>query len=208
MKISKHLHSCLLVEESGKTFLIDPGNYTFDEKALVLNSIANIDYLLITHEHQDHMYLPFIKEILAKFPNVKVISNSSVAEMLLKEDIKGVTTGDELVKMQILPHEKIWFGSPIPNSIFTIADRLTHPGDCHHFDKTTEILALPLQAPWGSTTAAVELAEKLKPKVIIPIHDWHWNDQAREAMYKRLADYFASLGIQFIGLKTGEVVEV
>lgn len=61
---------------------------------------------------------------------------------------------------------------------------------------------------WGSTTAAVELAERLKPKVIIPIHDWHWNEQAREWMYQRLEKYFESLGIKFLGLETGQQVEI
>ncbi|MDO8655088.1 MAG: MBL fold metallo-hydrolase, partial [bacterium] len=52
MKITKYVHSCLLVEEQGKTALIDPGNYTFQSKALDLRYIEKLDFVLITHEHQ------------------------------------------------------------------------------------------------------------------------------------------------------------
>ena len=69
MKISKHLHSCLLAEEAGKIILIDPGNYTFEEKALDIGKLEKLDFLLITHEHQDHIYLPFLKIIFEKFPS-------------------------------------------------------------------------------------------------------------------------------------------
>ena len=209
MKISKHVHSCLLIEEAGKVFLIDPGNYTVSENALDLSSIPQLDYLLITHEHQDHTDLSLIKEIFAKFPEVKIFSNSSVAVILEKEGIKVGTSGNELVTLETVPHEKIFMSNTLAkNVMFTIAGKFSHPGDSHHFETSSAILALPVQAPWGSTTAAVELAVKLKPKVIIPIHDWHWNEKARKSIYQRLEEYFRSLGIRFIGLETNEVVEV
>jgi len=68
MKISKHIHSCLLVEDEGKTILIDPGKYSYDEKALNVVSLEKLDMIAITHQHSDHMYIPLIKEIVAMFP--------------------------------------------------------------------------------------------------------------------------------------------
>jgi len=212
MRITKFVHSCLLIEESGRKILIDPGNYS--EGVLDINSIDSLDYLLITHEHQDHMSLPLIKQLLAKFPDVKVISNQSVAEILGKEgisvtrprrsdaqDLRGLD--DKFIQMEEVPHEKIFMGPSPANTLFKVAGKLTHPGDSHHFTSTTQILALPVQASWGSTTDAVNLAVKLKPKVIIPIHDWHWSDEAGKVMYQRLTEYFEKVGIKFIGLQTG-----
>ena len=203
MRTSKHIHSCLVVEEAGKRFLLDPGQYTHEAKALDLESLDNLDYLLITHEHPDHLYTPFVKEIVAKFPQVKIMTNSSIVEILGKEGIKAGAEGDELVKIEEVPHEKI-FGVEVPkNVMFTISGKLADPGDSHHFKTSAPVVALPVQAPWGSTTAAVEWAQSLKPEVIIPIHDWHWHDAAREWMYQRLEKYFDSLGIKFLGLETG-----
>lgn len=206
MKITKFVHSCLLIEESGKKILIDPGEYS--EQALNLSNLGGLSHLLITHEHQDHMYLPLIKEILEKFPEVKIISNQSVAGIFSGEGIKVFTEGDDFIQMQDVPHEHVFGSTPPQNVLFSINGKLTHPGDSHSFTETNEILALPVTAPWGSTTAAVELAEKLKPKVIVPIHDWHWNDTAKQNMYKRLEEYFGKIGIKFIGIKTGIPVEL
>ena len=208
MKISKHLHSCLLIEEENKTFLIDPGVFTYQEKALNFNSLSSLDYILITHEHSDHAYIPLIKEIIAKFPTVEIITNPSAATLLKQEDITALTAGNGYIQLEDVSHEKLWDITPPQNVLFKLFNELTHPGDSHHFNQTTDVLALPITAPWGSTTDAVNLALKLKPKIIIPIHDWMWKDVIRQEVYVRLQTYFAKEGIDFKPLETGEIVEV
>lgn len=208
MEITKYVHSCLLININGKTILIDPGNYSYDSKALDINILEKLDYLLITHEHPDHMYLPFIQEILAKFPDLTIVSNSSVQGKLSAEGIKSTTDSVDIIKVQIVGHERVFGTEPPANMLFNIADTLTHPGDSLHFTSQTPILALPIQAPWCSLTQAVEFAISLKPQVILPIHDWHWNDVARTAFYKRLEEYFAKNGIKFLSLETGQKVVI
>ncbi len=208
MKITKYLHSCLLIEEQGKQILIDPGQFTYQEKVLDSNKLEKLDYILITHEHFDHCYLPFIHELVQKFPGVKIISNPSVVALLQKEDLQASTTGNEFIEIENVPHEDTVISAPPANVLFRVFNQLTHPGDSHHFTLQTPILALPVQAPWGSMTDAIKLAIKLKPKVIIPIHDWHWKDEVREGMYKRLEEYFRQFGIEFKAAETGIGIEV
>jgi len=208
MKISKYLHSCLLVEDRGKTILIDPGVFTAQEKALDLSQIKSLDYLLFTHEHPDHMYLPFVKEIVAKFPEVKIITNDSIVTILQKEDIKASSTQDAIVKLESVPHEKLWDSKIPENTLITVFDKLATPGDSHHFSTSVDVLALPIQAPWGSTTDAINLVLSLKPKMIIPIHDWMWKDGFRQMMYQRLAEFFKTKGIDFKSPKTGEIMDI
>lgn len=208
MKISKYIHSCLLIKEQEKVILIDPGNYSVEEKAINIEKISQLDYLLITHEHPDHLYVPFIKELVGKFPELIIIGNQTVANILSTENIKSQVEGNEFIEAIDAPHEHI-FGAPqFQNTLFNVFSLLTHPGDNISFDKTSRILALPVQAPWGSLTQAVEKAMELKPEIIIPIHDWHWRDEARKAFYAHLKDYFAQNGIKFLGLETGEEVEL
>ncbi len=208
MKISKHNHSCLLVHEENITILIDPGNYTYDSKALDINVIDHLDYVLITHEHPDHMSIPLIKNVMDKFPEAKIISNSSVVKILESANIQASTEQNEFIKMEEVPHEKV-FGVNLPQNVkFDIFNKLTHPGDSLHFSLSTPILALPVQAPWCSLTQAVEKALELKPKVIIPIHDWHWSYTARGAFYIRLEDYFKQFNIEFKSVQTGEIIEI
>ena len=47
---------------------------------------------------------------------------------------------------------------------------------------------------------------ELKPKYILPIHDWHWREEARTQMYGAMEQVFEKNGIKFISLNTGEPV--
>lgn len=207
MQISKLLHSCLLVEEQNTTFLFDPGIYTYEAKVLHLSSLVKLDYLLITHEHADHFHLPLVKEIAQKFPAVKIVTNQSVAGILAKENIHAAIT-DTIITVEETPHEKLWDKQTPENIAITIFNKLTHPGDSLHFIKSADILALPIAAPWGSTTEAVNKALEIKPKAIIPIHDWMWKDEIRTGMYQRLKTFFAEKNIDFKTPETGKIIEV
>lgn len=208
MKITKYLHSCLLVEEQGKTILFDPGVFTYTEKALTADQITNLDYILITHEHPDHMHLPFIHELVAKFPDVTIITNPSIVAILEKENIHATSTQDDIVGLEETPHERLWDKEPPQNVAVSIFGRFTHVGDSLHFSKTADVLCLPITAPWGSTTEAVNKALAMNPKVIIPIHDWMWKDDIRRAMYERLEGFFKEKGIDFKSVETGETIEI
>ena len=48
-KIQKLLHSCLLIEESGKRILIDPGDYCFIEKKITPEQLK--DYACQYYKH-------------------------------------------------------------------------------------------------------------------------------------------------------------
>ncbi|MGH7203234.1 MAG: MBL fold metallo-hydrolase [Candidatus Levyibacteriota bacterium] len=208
MKISKHLHSCLLIEEKDTTVLIDPDVFTAQEKALDISKLRTLDYILITHEHPDHCYPPLIKALLKKFPKAVVISNASVAKMLKKESIPVTTMGTEQILLEEVPHERLWDSEPPLNTMFHLFGRLTHPGDSHHIQKTNDILALPIEAPWGSMRDAVKLALKLKPKIIIPIHDYSLKDTVRQMTYQRLEAFFKEKNIIFKGLETGKIITI
>lgn len=208
MKITKYLHSCLLVEEQGKIFLIDPGNYSVENEALTIEKLNHVDYLLITHEHPDHMYLPFIKELTKKFQNIQTFSNNSVKQLLEKENITVQTESTDIIKLSPVPHEKIWMGQSPQNCLIAINNQFADPGDSLTFSTSAPIIALPITAPWGSTTWAVETALKIKPKIIIPIHDYQWKEEFKKGIYERLEQYFEQLGISFKKMETGISVEV
>lgn len=208
MKITKYLHSCLLVEENNTFVLIDPGMFTYNAKILDIARLPKLDCLLITHSHFDHFHLPFVKELLAKFPQMQIFTNKDVMDILSKENISASIQGNDFIVPTFTQHEKIW-GVDVPqNTMFDVFEKLSHPGDSLSFEYTKDILALPITAPWGSTTWAVEVAEKLKPHVIIPIHDWHWKDEVRLGMYDRLEEYFKSLEINFKKPQDGVAIEV
>ena len=210
MKISKYIHSCLLIEKDGTSVLIDPGQYTLDEDALPVEDLESLDVVLITHEHEDHMSLPLLKRIIGRFPNVKIVTSGVVADLLAKEGVQATIQLPEFVKMEQIPHERVLALAP-HNALFHIFGEVTHPGDSLQFSSSNEILALPIQAPWGSMVQALEKAASLnpKPKLVIPIHDWHWKDVARHKLYEAAAEYLREQGIsEFRGLEPGESIDI
>ena len=209
MKISKHSHSCLLIEENSKRILIDPGVYTEEDSSLSLDQLSSLEYILLTHNHSDHLSVSLIKKLVGKFPQVTIITNYEGIETLEKDDIKATNSSTSDITMIPAIHEKFLTQViPAENTLFTLFNRLTHPGDSFDFTTSSEILALPITAPWGSTTKAVEKALEVRPKIIIPIHDWHWKDAARQQFYSVLQGIFAKEGIDFKPLENNEMIEV
>lgn len=207
MKISKHSHSCIYIEDEKGRILIDPGIYTEEDNSLANHIILKLDYILITHAHSDHLSVSLIKTLQQRFPDVKIISNDEVTKILTHENIRSGSVGTSEISLSPANHEKFLTQvSPCENTLFTVFSRLTHPGDSFDFNSSKEILCLPITAPWGSTTQAVEKALEVKPKIIIPIHDWHWKDKARIHFYKMLKELFSKNGIDFKDLENNEVI--
>ena len=208
MVISKHSHSCLIVKDQGKVILLDPGMYTVEENALDVDKLNQLDAIGITHDHFDHIDVSLLKKILAKFPNTPIFTNETVKNRLSQEGIVAQTSGNDYITMEAVPHEAIWMGGPTQNTMITLFGRFATVGDSHSFTHSPEILALPIQAPWGSTNRAVEKALETKPRIIIPIHDFHWKDEVRIGMYDRLEEFFKQHGIRFLKPTNGQEYEV
>jgi len=200
MKITKLGHSCLLVEmpePEARTALFDPGVYSTVE----VDALEFLDDIIITHGHNDHFDLDLVKRLAQKFPEVHITAPIDVVELLNRESIAATSAASQGVEFFDSPHEAIrpFFDADPPSELGVhYLDRLSHPGDSHSFTETKEILALPVQAPWGSTVQAVSLALELKPTYIIPIHDWHWSDAARTSSYDKLEQRFEQAGITFV----------
>ena len=212
MKITKYVHSCLLVEMPepiNRTVLFDPGNFSVG--ALKPDSLQFLDDIIITHEHGDHFDLNLIKQLVAKFPAVRITAPQPVVDKLAEQGITASSSASEGIKLFDAPHEVIkpFFDSEPPAEIGVhYLDRFTHPGDSHSFSQTMPILALPVQAPWGSANNAVKLGLVLKPQHILPIHDWHWSEEARAASYATMEQVFAGSGIVFHKLQTGQPIVI
>lgn len=210
MKITKFEHSCLLVEMPApinRTAIFDPGSMS--EPLVSVDSLEYLDDIIITHAHGDHFHLPMIQKLLQKFPDVRITAPNEVVEQLEQVGIKATSESSDGIEIFDAPHESVAPMFPQPEEIGVhYLDRLTHPGDSHSFNETKAVLALPMTAPWGSMVHAVNLALKLQPKFIVPIHDWHWKDEAKESTYQNLVGLFKDKGITFLHVKNGEPVVV
>lgn len=175
MIIKKLGHCCLIIEIDGIRILTDPGILSTAQ-----NEARDIDLILITHEHADHLHIESVKIILGNNPGASIITNLSVGKILGKEGIayEKVEHGESITKGVLIEgfgneHAEIYKDfSRVQNTGYFIASKLFYPGDAFFVPpKTPEILALPVAGPWMKIKEAIDYAKEVKPKVCFPVHD-------------------------------------
>ncbi|MEZ4194863.1 MAG: MBL fold metallo-hydrolase [Candidatus Paceibacterota bacterium] len=209
MKITKIGHCCLLIEIEGKRILTDPGKLTTAQ-----NTLSNIDLILITHEHSDHLHTESLVEILRLNPEAKVVTNSSVGKVLSELNMTHTILegNDEEVVLGILleafdgPHAEIYenFGQ-VQNTGYFIAEKLFYPGDSYiKPGKNVPVLALPVSGPWCKSSDAITYALQVKPEKAFPVHDGLLNENGIMVTHGVFEKNLADNGIEFVRMVEGE----
>jgi L-ascorbate metabolism protein UlaG (beta-lactamase superfamily) len=175
MKITKLGHCCMFIETGKLNILTDPGNFSTKQ-----DELKNIDIVLITHEHQDHLHVESLKKVLKNNPSAKVITNNAVKKILEKEKIKSelLTHGMKKEIKGILfeglgeKHAEIYKTvTPVENTGYFIND-FFFPGDALTVPKRkVKILALPVAGPWIKVSESIDYCLAVKPEIAIPVHD-------------------------------------
>jgi L-ascorbate metabolism protein UlaG (beta-lactamase superfamily) len=196
--------SCLLVSDHRGTSLFDPGFFAFESEQVDLETIGDIQRILITHEHADHVNPAFVRWLIDRGNDVQVYANDAVAALLEPHEIEVASSDPDGVSSEDVLHEMIPTGASPPNRSFTIEGLLTHPGDSYQPTRAAPVLALPLLAPWGSATASVEFARRLRPRQVIPVHDFYLSSDGRRWITGLVKSVLAGDGIELVALDWGD----
>lgn len=177
MKITKLGHACLFIEEAGVRILMDPGMFSkgFDE-------LREVDAILITHQHPDHITPEILAAVRLNNPAVKVYADAGTAKLFadsgdatLHVVLAGEAFEVEGVKVAAFGTRHAVIHPAIPgieNVGYLVAERLFYPGDNFTVPGVpVEILALPLGAPWLKVSEVIDYVGEVKPRVAIPVHD-------------------------------------
>lgn len=208
MTITKLGHCCLIIESHGIRFLTDPGNYTTEQ-----NVVTGIHYVVISHEHTDHLHVESLKTVLANNPQAQVICNSSVGTILDKEGIPYLTVSDgeslDCQGVTISAHGTVHAPifrdyEQVENTGYMFDGKLFYPGDAFHDPGVpVDILAFPVSGPWCTIAHAVEYALQIKPRVAFPVHDG--NLIKKTGITVRLPGLeLPKAGISFVALELGK----
>jgi L-ascorbate metabolism protein UlaG (beta-lactamase superfamily) len=178
MKITKIFHSCLLVEEGRTKILIDPGTWIFGEGIARPEDFADVDLVLISHSHADHVDVDVLKKI-----NRRIITNPALARELREKGIEAevMSYGDTIeigkenntISVRALGCQHGPLPVPIPENVgFVLGEKLFHPGD----SLTTVVtgmraVSVPIVAPWMRSIDGVKFAKDCAPEIAIPVHD-------------------------------------
>lgn len=196
--------SCLLVTSGAGTTLFDPGFHTFTSGVVDLETIGDIERILITHEHGDHVNPDFVKWLVDRGDDIAVYGNEAVATLLDQAGIDVNTGVPSDTSVEDVRHEIVPSGAAPPNRAWTISGVITHPGDSYAPTQTAPVLALPLLTPWGSATRSVQFARDLGPQQIVPVHDFYLSEQGRRWIYSMAKNVLAESDIEVVALDWGE----
>jgi L-ascorbate metabolism protein UlaG (beta-lactamase superfamily) len=212
MRIQKFIHSCLLVESRGVRVLMDPGKFTFLGDAVKAESFRDLDAIVVTHAHVDHLDPDALATIVAHNPAAVVFSNEQIRDQLARvniavEVLEGGKRSVRGCSIEAIPAEHArLLNAEIPRNVAYVIDgKLLHPGDS--FDaslevrKGIELLALPVMAPWTTELGVADFAMRLAPKRAFPIHDGYAKDFFVQSRHDNYGNYFSKQGIEFVQLR-------
>lgn len=196
--------SCLTVTTDRGTTLFDPGFFPWESDGVDLDTIGDVQRVLITHAHADHVHPRFVRWLVDRGDDVVVHSNGPVVELLAEHDIEATTDLPDGASAQDVDHETLPNGTTVPNRAWTLEGLFTHPGDSQQLETVAPVLALPLIAPWTSATDAVAFARRVGAQQVVPVHDFYMSRSGRQRITQMIAGVLAEHDIELLPLDWGD----
>lgn len=177
MRIIHFGHSCVLLETGSARLLIDPGTF-----ATGFEVARELDGVLITHQHPDHLDPAKLPVVLAANPKAALVVDEGSAGVVRDLGLTatvlrpGERTRVGGVAVQVAGGEHAVIHPDIPiiqNNGYVIDDgAFYHPGDSLAVpEQAIDVLGIPAAAPWLRSGDGIAFLRAVAPRVAVPIHD-------------------------------------
>jgi len=212
MRVTKHEHAALRIDESGDTLIVDPGSFTTP-----LDDLGDVVAVVITHQHPDHWTSGHLDRILRAAPGTPIFAPAGVAELAGDYDVTVVSPGDAV---EVGRFRLRFFGGdhavihaslpPVQNVGVLVNDRLYYPGDSYAVPDGVEVdaLAAPLGAPWLKVGEAMDFVLAVQPRRAFGVHDMTLSVIGRDMHRQRLRWATEQHGGEFFDLDPGDTIDL
>jgi L-ascorbate metabolism protein UlaG (beta-lactamase superfamily) len=175
VRVTKFSHSCIRIDGDG-VLVVDPG--AFSERA----ALDDVDAVLITHEHFDHVDVEALAGAYDRNPDLVVHAHPDVLPKL-GVPARPIEPGGTvpLVGFDVTAyggqHAVIHPDIPrVANLGYLIAGGGTtvyHPGDSFVVPEGADVdtLFVPVAAPWLKISEAIDFVRAVKPGRAFALHD-------------------------------------
>lgn len=212
MRLTKLEHACLVLEDSGRTLIVDPGGYTTP-----LVGTTNVVAVVITHEHADHWTDDQLKRILERNPDARLFGPAGVATAASGFDITTVADGD---RIEVGPFTLRFFGEkhavihpsiPVVDNVGVLVNEvLYYAGDSFTIPEgvTVDTLAVPSGAPWLKISEVMDYVMAVKPRKSFPTHEMLLSVAGKSSSNARIQGATESGGGEFFALEPNDTLDL
>jgi L-ascorbate metabolism protein UlaG (beta-lactamase superfamily) len=210
MKLTKYSHACVrITEDEDRRLVIDPG--VFSE---VAEAVENVDAVLITHQHPDHVDTPALALAAEANPSLRIWGPKDITDALAKIEVlegrlttvgpgETFTAGGLPVRTFGGQHALIHSSVPVVSNIsYLVAEAIYHPGDSYTVpDAAVEVLLIPISAPWAKLSETYDFTISVRAPRAFQIHDAIVNEIGRglyESHMSRVGDLYGVTQFQHL----------
>jgi L-ascorbate metabolism protein UlaG (beta-lactamase superfamily) len=199
MRITHLGNAAVLVETDDARILIDPGNLSD-----AWHSLTDLDAVLVTHQHPDHIDPSNIGQLLSANPAAKVLVEPSILGQVADGSIPELPNatafppddqtviGDVLITAVGGQHAIIHRDIPrIGNVGYVLRSAgqptLFHPGDAYDtVPQGVDVLAMPTYGPWAAMKETVDFVRAVGALEGFPIHGELLNERGQNLIMSRI----------------------